>query len=214
VRRNVLAAAAAVLLGLTAASCGGDDGGGSAGSGSGDTGSGSGGQVVKNAKVIDIASMNGAKGKVTYCTGKDTTGETKEWSKQFNAKYKAQGLRVEIFEFPASADEQRQQFVQRQEAKAADCDVFRSDVIWTAEFASQNWLYDLTPYVERIKDRFLAPALETATFDGRIWGVPSYTNAALLYYRTDKVSQPPETWQDLYSQAADRGGIVFQGAAY
>src|SRR3712207_4825535 len=135
VRRNVLAAAAAVLLGLTAASCGGDDGGGSAGSGSGDTGSGSGGQVVKNAKVIDIASMNGAKGKVTYCTGKDTTGETKEWSKQFNAKYKAQGLRVEIFEFPASADEQRQQFVQRQEAKAADCDVFRSDVIWTAEFA-------------------------------------------------------------------------------
>jgi multiple sugar transport system substrate-binding protein len=158
--------------------------------------------------------MDSAKGKVTYCTGKDTTGETKEWSKQFNAKYKAQGLRVEIFEFPASADEQRQQFVQRQEAKAADCDVFRSDVIWTAEFASQNWLYDMTPYVERIKDRFLAPALETATFDGRIWGVPSYTNAALLYYRTDKVSQPPGTWQDLYSQAADEGGIVFQGAAY
>ena len=213
-RRNVLAAAAAMLLGVTAASCGGDDGGGSGGSGSGASGSGSGGQVVKNAKVIDLASMDGAKGKVTYCTGKDTTGETKEWSKQFNAKYKAQGLRVEILEFPASADEQRQQFVQRQEARAADCDVFRSDVIWTAEFASQNWLYDLTPYVERIKDRFLAPALETATFDGRIWGVPSYTNAALLYYRTDKVSRPPETWQDLYSQAADRGGIVFQGAAY
>jgi multiple sugar transport system substrate-binding protein len=214
VRRDVLAAAAAILLGLTAAGCGGDDegGGGSGGSGTGE--SGSGGQVVKNAKVIDLASMDSAKGTVTYCTGKDTTGETKEWSKQFNAKYEAQGLRVKIFEFPASADEQRQQFVQRQEAKAADCDVFRSDVIWTAEFASQNWLYDLTPYVERIKDRFIAAPLETATFDGRIWGVPSYTNAALLYYRTDKVSEVPATWQALYSQAADRGGIVFQGAAY
>ena len=157
--------------------------------------------------------MKGAKGRVTYCTGKDTTGETKEWAKRFNAKYKAQGLSVEILEFPASADAQRQQFVQRQEAKAADCDVFRSDVIWTAEFASQGWLYDLTPYVARIRDRFLAP-LQTATYEGRKWGVPSYTNAALLYYRTDKVDRAPPTWQDVYQQAAGQGGIVFQGAAY
>jgi multiple sugar transport system substrate-binding protein len=203
------ATAAALLLGLAAAGCGGDDdGGGSASTGGGES------QQVKNAKAIDLDSMNGAKGRVTYCTGKDTTGETKEWSKRFNAKYKAQGLSVRIFEFPASADEQRNQFVQRQEARAADCDVFRSDVIWTAEFASQGWLYDMTPYVERIKDRFIQSSLETATYDGRIWGVPSYTNAALLYYRKDKVQSVPATWQDLYDQAAQGDGIVFQGAAY
>ena len=79
--------------------------------------------------------MEGAKGTVTYCTGKDTTGETKEWRKLFNEKFADQGLEAKVVEFPASADEQRTQFVQRQEAKAADCDVFRSDVIWTAEFA-------------------------------------------------------------------------------
>jgi hypothetical protein len=49
----------------------------------------------------------------------------------------------------------------------------------------------------RIKDRFIKAPLETATFDGRVWGVPSYTNAALLYYRKDKVSSVPATWQDL-----------------
>jgi multiple sugar transport system substrate-binding protein len=212
VRRIQLAAVAAIAAAVLTAACGGgDDNGGSGGS---STSTGGGGQVVKNARTIDVGAMQGAKGRVTYCTGKDTTGETKEWSKRFNAKYKAQGLSVKILEFPASADEQRQQFVQRQEARDSECDVFRSDVIWTAEFASQGWLYDLTPYVDGIKDRLLAPSLETATFDGRVWGVPSYTNAALLYYRKDKVSSVPQTWQDLYKQAGDRGGIVFQGAAY
>jgi multiple sugar transport system substrate-binding protein len=211
-RRIRLAAAAAIATGLAAAACGG---GGDSGGGGGSASTGNGApRPVKNAKVIDPGSMQGAKGRVTYCTGKDTTGETKEWSKRFNAKHKAQGLSVRILEFPASADEQRQQFVQRQEARDAECDVFRSDVIWTAEFASQGWLYDMTPYVNRIKSRMLAPALETATYDARAWGVPSYTNAALLYYRKDKVSSPPKTWQELYKQAASSGGIVFQGAAY
>ncbi len=57
-------------------------------------------------------------------------------------------MTVKLLEFPESADEQRNQFVQRQEAKSAECDVFYSDVIWTAEFAVQKWLYDMTPYVE------------------------------------------------------------------
>src|SRR5215210_3329247 len=207
IRRNRLAAAAETVLLAALVGCG-DDGGGDGG------GSAGGGEAIENAKKIDPASMEGAKGEITYCQGKDTTGETKAWGKQFNEKYESQGLSVEIVEFPASADEQRTQFVQRQEAKSGDCDVFRSDVIWTAEFAAQGWLYDLTPYIEDRKDDFIASSLETATYEGKIWGVPHYTNAALLYYRTDKVDQAPATWQEVYQQAADKGGIVFQGAAY
>ncbi|HET8952675.1 MAG TPA: ABC transporter substrate-binding protein [Solirubrobacteraceae bacterium] len=202
-----MAATAATILVAALAGCGGDDSGG----GSADSG---GGEAIQNAKQIDPGSMDGAKGEVTYCTGKDTTGETKAWSKQFNEKYKSQGLSAKIVEFPASADEQRTQFVQRQEAKAADCDVFRSDVIWTAEFASQGWLYDLSPYIEDRRDEFIQPSIDTATYEGKIWGVPHYTTAALLYYRTDKIDQAPATWQEVYKQAADKGGIVFQGAAY
>jgi multiple sugar transport system substrate-binding protein len=193
---------------LALAGCGDDSGGGGGGGAGGQAG------ATKNAKAIDPGAMKTAKGQVVYCTGKDTTGETKDWSKQFNEKYKSQGLSVKIVEFPASADEQRNQFVQRQEAKSGDCDVFRSDVIWTAEFASQGWLYDLGPYMETQKDRFFDSSLETATYDGKIWGVPSYTNAALLYYRTDKVDEAPTTWQQVYQEAQGKGGIVFQGAAY
>ena len=215
VRHRHVGAVAVLVVAMLVTACGGGDGGGSGG-GASDGGGGGESQsaATKNAKVIDLASIQGATGRVTYCTGKDTTGETKAWSKRFNAKHKAQGLSVKILEFPASADAQRQQFVQRQEAKAGDCDVFRSDVIWTAEFASQGWLYDMTPYVNRIRDRLLPASLETATYEGKVWGVPSYTNAALLYYRTDKVDRAPQTWQDVYRQAADSGGIVFQGAPY
>ena len=205
-RRKWLSAGAAAVV-LAVAGCGGDDGGG----GSSDSG---GGETIKNAKQIDPGSMEGAKGEIKYCQGKDTTGETKAWGKQFNKKYKSQGLSVKIIEFPASADEQRTQFVQRQESKSGDCDVFRSDVIWTAEFASQGWLYDLTPYIEDRRDDFIQPSIDTATYEGKIWGVPHYTNAALLYYRTDKIDKAPATWQEVYQQAADKGQIVFQGAAY
>ena len=203
--RRIMILTAALALAVVAG-CGSDDSGGTAGTS--ETGS------TKDAKAIDVSAMDGAKGEVTYCTGKDTTGETKEWSKQFNAKYESQGLSVKVVEFPASADEQRNQFVQRQEAKSDDCDVFRSDVIWTAEFASQKWLYDLTPYMDKVKDRFFDSSLETATYDGKIWGVPSYTNAALIYYRTDKVDAAPTTWQQVYQEAGDKGGIVYQGASY
>jgi multiple sugar transport system substrate-binding protein len=199
----------AVLVG-----CGGDEGGSSGGSSGSGSGSGEGSGQTKGAKVIDPDSMKGAKGQITYCQGKDTTGQMSDWAARFNKKFSGQGLSVKTVEFPASADEQRNRFVQLQEAKSADCDVFRSDVIWTAEFASQKWLYDLTPYMNSIKDRFIPATLATATYEDKIWGAPVYTNAALLYYRTDRVDSAPATWQDVYSQAADKGGIVFQGAPY
>jgi multiple sugar transport system substrate-binding protein len=44
--------------------------------------------------------------------------------------------------------------------------------------------------------------------------VPYHTNAGFLYYRTDQVDQPPETWEDVYEQAGQNDGIVYQGANY
>ena len=119
-----------------------------------------------------------------------------------------------MVEFPADAGQQRQQFVQRQEAKSGECDVFSSDVIWTAEFANQKWLYDMTPYVEARKDDFIPATLETITYEGKNWGVPDSSDAAFIYYHTDQVKEMPDTWQAIYEDAAKKGGIVYQGAAY
>jgi multiple sugar transport system substrate-binding protein len=199
----------AALMGGLVAGCGDDegDGGGTSG-GSTETGSTSG------SKAIDPASMEGAKGEVVLCQGKDTPGDAKASIAGFNAKFESQGLSAKLVEFPADAGQQRNQFVQRQEAKSGECDVFSSDVIWTAEFAAQGWLYDMTPYVEGRKGEFIPATLESVTYDGKIWGAPDTSDAALLYYHKDAVSEPPASWQAVYADAAKKDGIVYQGAAY
>jgi multiple sugar transport system substrate-binding protein len=191
---------------LIAAGCGDDEA--DEGGGGGDQPAG----TVEGAKVIDPASIEGAKGEITACGGKDTTGSKKAGVETFNAQNPE--ITVKLLEFPESADEQRNQFVQRQEAKSGECDVFYSDVIWTAEFAIQNWLYDMTPYVEQRRNEFIESTFATATYDGKIWGVPHKTNAGFLYYRTDQVDEVPETWREVYDIAAETDGIAYQGAAY
>jgi multiple sugar transport system substrate-binding protein len=156
--------------------------------------------------------MEGATGDVTFCSGKDTTGSKKAGVAEFNKQNP--DLKVTLLEFPESADEQRNQFVTRQEAGSAECDVFYSDVIWTAEFAIQKWLYDMTPYVESRTDEFIPSTFETATYQDKVWGVPHKTNAGFLYYRTDQVDQDPQTWQEVYDLAAQNDGIAYQGASY
>jgi multiple sugar transport system substrate-binding protein len=210
-RRLIAVFIAALLGGGIVAACGSDSGG-SGGGGSNSNTSSSGGGQTKGAKAIDPASMKGAKGTITYCQGKDTSGNAVEGVKTFNAQNN--GVTVKLLEFSTSADEQRQQFIQRQQAKSGECDVFSSDVIWTAEFASQKWLYDMTPYVESRKSEIIPATLETATYDGKVWGMPQSTDAAFLYYRDDQIKTPPSTWQQVYQEAKANDGIVYQGAPY
>ena len=156
--------------------------------------------------------MENAKGDVTVCMGKDTSGDIKKAIKDFNAE--GNGVTVKLIEFSTSADEQRASMVQRQEAKSAECDIYSADVVWTAEFASQKWVMDMTPYVDSRKDELIPATLDTVTYDGKIWGMPQQTDAAFLYYRKDQIKDPPQTWQDVYAQAKANDGIVYQGAPY
>jgi trehalose/maltose transport system substrate-binding protein len=205
--RTRVASGALLVCSLLLAACGDDgSGGGSAGSTA---------PVVKGAKAIDVSLLDKpASGTITYCTGKDTTGAKTKSVADFNKRFASEGLRAKLLEFSTSADEQRAQFVQRAEAKSPECDIFFSDVIWTAEFASQNWVYDVTQYVQKRRAEFIPSTLETAHYGGRYWGVPKDTNAAFLFYRTDQVETLPQTWQEVYADAKAKNGIVYQGAPY
>jgi multiple sugar transport system substrate-binding protein len=194
---------AALACAVFVAACGGDDDEGGGGGGGGSEG---------GAKVIDPASAEGATGDVTFCLGKDTSGDKTAAIKRFNESQTE--IKADMLEFSTSADEQRTQFVQRQEAKNGECDVFYSDVIWTAEFASQEWIYDMTPYVEARTDELIEATLDTVTYEDKIWGMPQQTDAAFLYYRTDQVDAVPPTWQEVYEVAGQNDGIVYQGAPY
>jgi multiple sugar transport system substrate-binding protein len=208
-KRLAVLIAALCALAVTVAACGG---GSSSGGGGGGGGGGSSSGSVSGAKVIDVNSMNNAKGNVTYCSGKDTSGDLKAGIAKFNQQNP--NLHATLLEFPEDAGQQHDQFAQRQRAKRPDCDVFESDVIWTSEFAQQKWLYDMTPYIQKRQSEFVPSTLESTHYAGKYWGVPHSTDTGLLYYRSDQVPSPPSTWQQLYSEAKSKNGIVYQGAAY
>jgi multiple sugar transport system substrate-binding protein len=187
---------AAVVLAL--AGCGDDDDGGGGGGGGGDA------PQVSEAR---------AQGDVTWCIGKDTTGAFSTVVENFNQANP--DANVELLELPESADEQRRLQIQRLRAESPQCDVLGMDVIWTAEYAAQNWLYDVNDAVEERADVFIPSTLETARYQDRYFAVPFNTNAGFIYWRTGQAGdQPPESWEAMYESAAENDGFVYQGARY
>jgi multiple sugar transport system substrate-binding protein len=186
-----------VAVALFVAGCGGDSGTKKGG----------------NAKKAPSGDVKGAKGNVNWCIGKDTSGAYQasvDLFKKANPKVK-----VKLVELPEAADEQRTQLVQRLRAKSAECDVLGMDVIWTAEFAAQNWLQDVSDLVGKRESDFIPSTLETAKYAGKTWAVPMHTNAGFVYYRKDQVgNQPPASWEDIYKKAGSKSGLVYQGANY
>jgi trehalose/maltose transport system substrate-binding protein len=193
--RKWLWAVLLVTVALAVAGCGDDD----------DDGGGD----AQQAPSGDTAQ---ASGNVNWCIGKDTSGAygtAIDLFKKENSK-----VNVKLVELPESADEQRTQLVQRLDAESDECDVLGMDVIWTAEFAAQNWLQDTSQIIEPRQDDFIPSTLETAKYEDKYWAVPYHTNAGFLYYRTDQVQQPPDAWEDVYAEAGENNGIVYQGARY
>jgi multiple sugar transport system substrate-binding protein len=197
------------LLGLCAAlivGCGSDSS--TAGSSSGGD---RGAQSAPDVKALSPDVASNASGNVTLCLPKDVSGAFHKTIDAFNKQSK---VKATLMELPESADEQRNQLIQRLQAKSPDCDVMGIDVIWTAEFASQGWIQDLSKIVEQRKSEFIPSTIETGHYAGKYWALPHNSNAALLYYRTDQVPDAPTTWEDVYKLAAQKDGIVYQGASY
>lgn len=140
----------------------------------------------------------GASGDIVFCGGKDTGIQT-NLVQNFNATQTA--VKASYVELGPDTNAARTAAIQRLEGGNKDCDIYMTDVTWTAEWASQGWLYDQTDLVEEIGTDVMPSVLETTVFDNKNWSTPFYTNAALILYRKDR-AQTPTTWKDLYEQAA------------
>jgi multiple sugar transport system substrate-binding protein len=92
--------------------------------------------------------------------------------------------------------------------------VLGTDVIWTAEYAAQGWLLDVSDFISKNGDKFIPSTVDTTEFEGKNWAVPFNSNAGFIYYRTDEVDKAPETWEDLYKEAQSGNGVVYQGFRY
>jgi len=175
-------------------------------------GGGSGGGGASEAKTLQPSDAKGASGSVTWCIGKDTSGAFKTAVEKFNKQNP--NLEAKLLELPENADIQREQQIQRLRAESSECDLLGMDVIWTAEYAASGWLYDLTPVVEAHEKEFIPSTVETVEYEGNKWALPFNTNAGFLFYRTNEVPKPPSTWEEVYKEAKEKNGLVYQGERY
>ncbi|MGH2951639.1 MAG: extracellular solute-binding protein [Solirubrobacterales bacterium] len=109
---------------------------------------------------------------------------------------------VQLELLPTDADTQREQLVRRLGAEDSTVDIIGMDVIWTAEFANAGWLREWTgeAAAEVTRDTFDS-VIETASFEGKLYGAPFNSNTELLWYRTDLVKEPPATWEEMIAEA-------------
>ncbi len=126
--------------------------------------------------------------------------------------------RIELVPLPTDADQQRQLLVRRLAAEDSDIDIAGMDVIWTAEFAEAGWIRAWSgERAGEIRGDTLDGPLETATYEDRLWAAPLNSNTQLLWYRKDRVDEPPDTWEEMLAQAkriGEDGTIQVQGARY
>jgi len=141
-------------------------------------------------------------GPITFAIGKDNSGWLQGVITGWNQDHP--GQKVTLLLLPEAANDQLAQLVANLQAKSDLYDVIDMDVIWTAEFASNGWITALDGNVIPA-GQFLRPAVETATYRGRLYAVPFTSNAELLYYRSDVLAaahlSPPQTWAQLESDA-------------
>ena len=144
---------------------------------------------------------------LTYARGVDTTGATEVLAEAFEKEHP--NIKIEFQEMPSDSGEQHDQYVTAFSAKSAEIDVFDADVIWPAEFAQADYALDLDRFIEADDidmDAYFEGTVKAGNFKGKQWAMPKFTDAGVLFYRTDIVDDPPETWDELIEQADELKG--------
>jgi len=138
------------------------------------------------------------------------------------------GIRVRDETLPSSTDQQHQFYVMSLEGGSDDFDVLSLDVIWVQEFAKAQWIRDLSSLLPPEDQALFFPGpIKAVSFDDKIYAIPWYIDAGLLYYRKDLLDKydipPPLTWNELLKiskwilaeeKDPNLKGFVWQGKQY
>jgi multiple sugar transport system substrate-binding protein len=139
------------------------------------------------------------RGPITYVAGKDTTGTIQEQIDVWNKEHPDE--KVTFIELPEDADAQRQQMIQNAETQSDAYTVLSLDVVWTSEFAANQWI-DPLPQDQLPMDSYLQAAVDSGTYRDQLYAAPNNGDGGLLYYRTDLLKKagidgPPTTWEEM-----------------
>ena len=170
--------------------------------------------------------LNGARVRAVIAPAADPDRPWQEAAiRKFN---EATGAAAEFVPGEQSATDRLATYNQQLGAQSPDNDVYQIDIIWPGIVAQHA--VDLSPALSELATLHFPALVENNTVNGALVGMPWYTDAGLLYYRSDLLEEygfenPPETWAELEEQAqaiqdgesADNSsfrGFVWQGNAY
>lgn len=138
------------------------------------------------------------------------------------------GNTIKNFSPPNSPTEKLALYRQLFAAKSGDIDVVQIDTVWPGLL--KDHLLDLKPYSKGVEAQHFPAIIANNSVNGKLLGMPWYTDAGLLYYRSDLLKKyglrVPQTWEELTQTAlkvqtgeraqgdTDFHGFVFQAKAY
>lgn len=105
-------------------------------------------------------------------------------------------------------------------------DIINMDIVWVPKFAAAGWLMDITDRIPQEQlSKFVKNDIEGGRYQDKIYRMPTYSDAGVLYYRKDLLKQagiePPETFEqmvkistDLQKQGGPKWGYLWQGKQY
>ncbi len=149
--------------------------------------------------------------------------ESAAWAKE-------SGNKVVVVTTPNSTTDRLALFQQQLAAGSSSIDVYQIDVVWPSILG--DYFIDLSRYIPQSDiSQFFPRIIKNDTSGGKLIAIPWFTDAGLLFYRTDLLAKygfsgPPKTWAELEQMAqriqagerqagnSDFWGFVWQGNAY
>jgi trehalose/maltose transport system substrate-binding protein len=180
--------------------------------------------------LVSLATTSGFGAGVTVRFAGPSGGEGERVSKALCQEWaEKSGNKVDYISRPNDATATLAQYQQYWAAKSPDVDVYMIDVIWQGIAAAHAVDMKKVFKDDEIK-LFFPRIIENNTVNGKLVSIPWYTDAGILYYRTDLLEkygykEPPKTWEELAEMAKkiqdgerkdgkkDFQGFVFQGKA-
>ena len=151
--------------------------------------------AVSSAASSVANAAGGDRGPITFAMGSNDKDKITPIIDAWNAEHPDE--QVTFADLGQEADAQREKLVQSLQAGSGEYDVMALDVVWTGEFAANQWVAPLTGDLATDTTDLLPATVESATYNGTLYGLPMNTNGQLLFRNTDQVATAPATWAEL-----------------
>lgn len=111
-------------------------------------------------------------------------------------------IKINYVELPDDTNDKYEVISAKLALENGQIDVFDADVTWPSVFAKAGWVADLSGYFTKNEQEFyLSSAIDAATVNEKLYGIPYRIDAGLLFYRKDLLEkyqqQVPKTYEEL-----------------